>query len=158
MLTRKLLTASGAGVRPTVRHARQRGATLIEVLIAVLILSIGLLGLASLQVNSLRFNHSAYLRSQATILAYDITDRMRANRDAALAGTYDIIIGDAPPAGVTVAETDLQEWRALLAAQLPGGTGGVDTVPATDIATVTIQWDDTRGEGVATEFVFRTQL
>jgi type IV pilus assembly protein PilV len=59
---------------------RQTGFTLIEVLIAVLILGIGLLGLAGLQVNSMRNNHQAYLRSQATLLAQEMIDRMRTNR------------------------------------------------------------------------------
>ena len=62
----------------------QRGTTLIEVLIALIVLSIGLLGLALLQVTSVQSNHSAYYRSQATVLAHDLADRMRANRTAAL--------------------------------------------------------------------------
>ena len=54
----------------------------MEVLIAMLVLAIGLLGLASLQAQSLRFNHDSYVRSQATILAYEIMDKMRANPGA----------------------------------------------------------------------------
>lgn len=61
--------------------ASQSGFTLLEVLITLIILSVGLLGLAGLQVISLRDNHSAYLRSQAIIQSYDIIDRMRANGD-----------------------------------------------------------------------------
>jgi type IV pilus assembly protein PilV len=55
------------------------GFTLLEVLITLIVLSVGLLGLAGLQTMSLRNNHDAYLRSQATIQAYDIVDRMRAS-------------------------------------------------------------------------------
>ncbi|MCX7101946.1 MAG: type IV pilus modification protein PilV, partial [Methylobacter sp.] len=55
------------------------GFTLIEVLIAMLVLAVGLLGLAGLQATSLKSNQSAYNRSQATQLAYDLADRMRAN-------------------------------------------------------------------------------
>ena len=66
------------------------GFTLMEVLIAVLILSIGLLGLASLQANGLRSNFSSYARSQAVILANDMADRMRANLTEAVAGTYNV--------------------------------------------------------------------
>lgn len=68
--------------------ANARGFTLIEVLIAVVVLSIGLLGLASLQSNGLRFNQSAQMRTQATQLAYDMSDRMRANMAAVSNGAY----------------------------------------------------------------------
>ena len=60
-------------------HRNQLGFTLLEVLITLIILSIGLLGLAGLQTISLRNNHGAYLQSQAITQAYDIVDRMRAN-------------------------------------------------------------------------------
>jgi type IV pilus assembly protein PilV len=58
---------------------RQSGFSLIEILIAIVIASIGLLGLASMQATGLKNNQSAYQRSQATVLAYDYADRMRAN-------------------------------------------------------------------------------
>jgi type IV pilus assembly protein PilV len=69
-------------------HSRSRGFTLLEILVALLILTIGLLGLGTLQMTSLRYNHSALLRSQATLLAQDILDRMRANRATAVGGSY----------------------------------------------------------------------
>ena len=90
----------------------QAGVGLVEVLIAVLVFAIGPLGLARLEITNLATNHGSQLRSQAMTLAYDIVDRMRANRDAALNGDYDIDIGDAAPAGATVAATDLQQWKA----------------------------------------------
>ena len=65
---------------------KNAGFTLIEVLIAMLVLAVSLLGLAGLQATSLRNNQSAYNRSQATQLAYDLADRMRAN--AAGISTY----------------------------------------------------------------------
>jgi type IV pilus assembly protein PilV len=55
------------------------GFTLLEVMVALLVLSIGLLGLAMLQATNLQFNTDAYTRTQATLFAYDIIDRMRAN-------------------------------------------------------------------------------
>lgn len=137
---------------------RQRGAGLLEVLIAVLVLSVGLLGLASLQLNALRFNNSAFLRSQATILAYDIADRMRANRPVALAGDYNLALAATPPTATTVVATDLQEWRGQLAARLPAGTGAIDVSTVDSVAVIRVVWDDTRGVGAATEFVFRTRL
>ena len=60
---------------------KNTGFTLIEVLIAMIILAVGLLGLAGLQATTLKNNQSAYNRIKATQLAYDIADRMRANYD-----------------------------------------------------------------------------
>lgn len=121
-----------------------RGFSLIEVLIAVLVLSVGLLGLAGMQAASLRFNHNAYMRSQATFLAHDVIERMRANRTQALAGAYAIGFGDAPTAG-TVAGDDLAQWKARLTRELPQGDGAV-AVDAAGIATVEVRWDDARGD------------
>jgi type IV pilus assembly protein PilV len=115
--------------RMTPPATSSQGFTLVEVLIAVLVLSLGLLGLAGLQANSLKFNTSAAVRGQATLVAYDIIDRMRANRDAALAGAYDDAMGIAPTAGGTdcqavgstctanqMASYDLNQWKCLLGA------------------------------------------
>jgi type IV pilus assembly protein PilV len=127
------------------------GFSLLEVLIAMLVLSIGLLGLAGLQANSVSFNHGAYMRSQATSLAYDISDRMRANRQAALDEDYDDdgtaalpTCPDAVAAG-TVAEEDLAAWHISLVCALPNGNGTVDVDPATQRATIAVVWDETRG-------------
>lgn len=68
--------------------AAGRGFSLVEALVALLVLSIGLLGLALLQGQGLKFNTDAYLRTQATILAYDIIDRMQANPVGLAAGAY----------------------------------------------------------------------
>ena len=135
------------------------GFTLVEILITVLILSIGLLGLAGLQVSSMKSNHSSYLRSQATIMAYDMIDRMRANQKAVtdtdyVANTtytvtaptttppnpYYTVDGTAETGTCTttggctttqMAKTDITQWRVGLATQLPGGVGVIclDTSP-----------------------------
>lgn len=127
----------------------QAGFTMVEVLVAVLVLSIGLIGLASLQGVSLQFNNSAYLRSQATNLAYDMADRVRANRQVALnSGAYNLDPADAAPVPGDLASTDLAEWRTALQTMLPAGTGGV-TVAAGGALTVVVCWDDTRGEAIA---------
>lgn len=60
-------------------YARMNGFTLLEVLVALLVLSIGLLGLAALQTIGMKFNHQSYQRTQAVFQAYDIIDRIRAN-------------------------------------------------------------------------------
>lgn len=61
------------------RSRSNRGFTLVEVLVALVVLSLGLLGLAALQLTSLQFNTNSYFRTQATVVAYDIIDRMRSN-------------------------------------------------------------------------------
>ena len=67
---------------------KQSGFTLLEILVAMLVLAIGLLGLAGLTTSSMRNNLSASHRTQATWMAYDIVDRMRANRASAVTGAY----------------------------------------------------------------------
>ncbi len=129
-----------------------KGFTLIEVLIAVLVLSIGLLGLASLQANALRSNFGAYARSQAVILANDMADRIRANPTAAAAplSLYNNIsapVGDpgcllADCTTADIAAHDTAVWYASLQNILPNGTGTV-TGDGT-VFTVSVMWDDGR--------------
>jgi type IV pilus assembly protein PilV len=135
---------------------RQTGFTLIEILVTVIVLAIGLLGLAGLQATSLSFNSTAYQRSQATNLAYDIADRMRANVVAARAGNYDIALGAAAPAGANLADTDLREWRQALINALPAGTGSITRNG--NVFTIIIQWDDTRGQEAPRQFTTMTEL
>lgn len=133
----------------------QQGYSLLEVLIAVLILSIGLLGLAGLQTTSLQSNQSASQVSQATFLASDILDRMRANPDGAKSGSYDVDPGQRSDdfAGGSLEATDVREWLQQLETALPGVLSGeCDGEPcgaAVDVdgngyAAVTIRWVDER--------------
>ena len=120
---------------------------LVEVLVAVLVLSVGLLGMAGLQLSSMRANASALAKTQATTLAADMLDRMRANRAAAVAGDYDTGFADAH-SGSSVAEEDLAEWKVLLARALPEGEGEVISNGA--LVTVTVRWpwaDNADGDG-----------
>ena len=120
---------------------RQRGFSLVEALVALLVLSIGLLGIAGLQLTGMRNNQAAYLRSQAVVLADDILERMRANRGALAA--YAVALGDDPPTTpTTMAETDVQAWLQTLAAVLPNGDGSVAVDGATNRVTVTTQWQE----------------
>jgi type IV pilus assembly protein PilV len=142
------------------------GLTLVEILVAVVVLSIGLLGLAGLQAAALRNNHSAYLRSQATVFGYDMADRMRANPIAISNGNYDSPAATAVSAclnaaGCTPAQMathDMSEWSIALANTLPGGTGvvcidatpddGTQGAPACDgtgsVYAVKVWWQDDR--------------
>lgn len=141
---------------------KQAGTSLIEILVTILIVSFGLLGVAGVVGNGLKNNHSSYGRTQASVLAADIIDRMRANRGDAenVAAPYDIALADAIPTGATVAQQDLIAWRTALAATLPAGTGAVSMDAATKKMTVTVQWDDSRGTGGSSTqtFVVETRL
>jgi type IV pilus assembly protein PilV len=117
----------------------QRGYGLIEVLVALLVLSIGLLGLARLQLTGLRNTHSATLRFEAVNLAYDILDRMRANRVPAVAGHYDVVTGGSNGSGGSV-QIDVEDWKAALAASLPDGDGSIDV--QNQVATVIVEWSE----------------
>ena len=101
---------------------RDRGAGLIEVLVAVLVLAVGLLGLAGLQVSAMQNGQSSYLRSQASLMAYSLIDQARAQ-------------------GGRLSAADITAWQAQLPAVLPGGTGtGVINTSAE--ITVAITWLD----------------
>ncbi len=127
----------------------QSGMTLVEVLVALLVLSIGLLGIAALQTTGLTATRTAGARTQATLMAYDIIDRMRANRrDAVLAASpYVTALTDlytdpaTAPAGTP--GDDLIAWKTELAAILPEGRGAIVQDAADPaVVTVTIQWVD----------------
>lgn len=139
-------------------NARQSaGFSLIEVLVSFLVLSIGVLGMAGLQLSALKFNQTAAVRSQATFLAYDIADRMRANRVKAKSGNYDIALSADAPTGSGIEAADLQQWKAALVTQLPDGAGSVARNGGR--VTVTVQWDESRVGGQSTQqFVYETQL
>ena len=141
-------------VRISNQKKSQYGFTLLEVLIALLVLSIGLLGLAALQTTGLRSNQMASMRTLATQAAYDITDRMRANPGSAVSGIgvagdqYVIDIADAPAATDPIALADLNEWRDRVE-NLPGGASEItqcDTAGGCDGLThiITVYWDDAR--------------
>jgi type IV pilus assembly protein PilV len=156
---------------------RYNGFTLIEVLIAVVLLAGGLIGLAGLQAKGLSDNQSAYNRSQATQLAYDIADKMRANSLMAanyLSATLDpteatCSTSDDPctacestanmcsPAQLVV--KDLYDWNKDLNASLPGGKGSITAVGT--LYTITVNWDDDKDGDVDDDdpkFEMRFQL
>lgn len=142
------------------RHRGEGGFSLLEVLIAVLILAIGLLGLAGLQTFSLQSNMNAYQRSQATTLAYEIIDAMRTNRAVALAGGYDMDFGEVP-GGASIADQDRIAWRQRVTALLPAGDTSIQPQGG-GIYTVSIRWDDSKRAGAdagdVQTFTVTTQL
>jgi type IV pilus assembly protein PilV len=139
----------------SVRRRTGRGFTLVEVLVALVVFSVGLLGIAGLQITSLKANHGSATRTQAVYLAYDIIDRMRANPKAAITDhAYEIAVNATPTAG-TVAGDDLIAWRTNIANSLPSGSvspsGSVVYVAATNLFTVNIVWDDSHANVTSTK-------
>lgn len=126
------------------------GFSLLEVLIAMLIFSFGLMGLAALQSFSVKNNQSSSFRSQATSLAYMIIDNMRANRPAVLNHLYyspnytTVACQAADPVGATTAATDMAVWRNNIACALPGGKGAIQFPGPENQVTILITWDDAR--------------
>ena len=144
---------------------KQKGFTLLEVLVTLVIVSFGLLGIAGIIANSIKVNQSSYARSQASWLANDIIDRMRANRIAAEVDSspYNLTLVAAPPGGATISATDLTQWRTALASTLPGGMGSVQIADGLNRrVTVVVQWNDQRATGAATadnrQFKVETRL
>lgn len=139
-------------------RGRQTGVGLIEVMIAVLVLSIGFLGIAALQAMSLSTNNSAMARSMATIDSYSILDAMRADRTSALTGSaYNTTVtaDNCQAGGGALAGYQLQQWCMRLGADLGSLSttkGTVACTAATGACTVTITFDDSRASnaGVAT--------
>lgn len=132
---------------------------LIEVLIAVLVLAFGMLGLAGLQVWSLKNNQSALERGMAVVQTHSVIDAMRADRVTALNGGFNVAIDAAVPTGTTFALGSLAAWRASLIAALgPQATGSVACNGAQ--CTVRVRWNDQRGtDGNAQqELVTQVQL
>lgn len=127
-------------------RAAQGGASLLEVLVTIMIVSLGLLGLGGLQATGLRNNYGSYLRAQAAEYAFDMADRVRANM--AHATNYAIKVDKAPEdlAGDQLHNKDLREWLEQLAATLPSGDGSVQIDG--DRLTVVVEWDDRRAKAI----------
>ncbi|WP_440467469.1 type IV pilus modification protein PilV [Pseudomonas sp. YH-1] len=131
---------------------QSEGFTLVEVLVSLLILGIGLLGLAGLQNVGISAGYSALQRSQASWLASEMADLLRANPDAAHAGAYDTNFVDADAGcpkggGSTRAQLDLGQWQADVCETLGGsGSGSVQVLHSGDqySAVIAVRWNDRR--------------
>ena len=137
-----------------------RGMSLIEVLVAVLVLAVGMLGVAAMQALALRGGQGSLESSQAVMAANSIIEAMRANRANAAGYVYNGIAacGTVPAAGASLAGNDLNNWVTRLKDTI--GTGAAtDTTTCGSISaaggiyTVTVQWDDSRAGGGATRTV-----
>ena len=164
---------------------QQGGFTLLEILVAMVVISLGLLGLAGLQALSLRNNQVAHYRSIASQQAYDMGDRIRANLAGVRLGQYDNLAASIPadpncfttgcgrpqttsPANSQMAQTDQFQWNTLNSRVLPAGAGSVRCIegPAATCAInnantnrifeITVSWTERTAAGNLTQsFVTR---
>lgn len=133
----------------------QRGMTMIEVMIALLILAVGLLGMASLQVRAVQDTSNNSYRSIGLYYANDMADRIRANAGGVTAGSYSSAAGGAQKANCSnttgcgssdMAINDKWEWQQNITRSLPQGAGTL-AIDANNIVTVTVSWLDRVEQG-----------
>jgi type IV pilus assembly protein PilV len=126
--------------------SRQRGVGLVEVLVAVTVLAIGMLGIAAMQATALRNRQSSVERSEAVVHSYAILERMRANHAVASNGGYDLAAMTCnPPTATDLATSDLRNWIEALHAGLGPAACGQIVGCGSDECVIIVQWDDSRG-------------
>jgi type IV pilus assembly protein PilV len=144
---------------------RHRGFTLVEVLVALVVMSVGMLGIAALYLEGLRAGRTAIYRTTAINLTADMADRIRANRNAgaAYAGTGPgadggCVNGPVDCTAEQLAADDWLDWSTALSNQLPDGSSGEvlveNTLPAT--YSITVAWPEIGQEEPAT-YTMRVQ-
>ena len=139
-------------------HTPQGGAMMIEILVTILVLAVGLLGLAGLQLSAMKFTKDAASRSNATLLTAELADRMRANMEGVKQASYkrDLAYAASIAAGLpadpgcgkttdctytTMATLDLNQWLTAIAATLPEGTGALIEDPVNKSGwTIYVMW------------------
>lgn len=147
---------------------RQAGVSLIEILITVIVLAIGLLGLAAMQNTSVKFSYESYLRTQGSFLSYDLMDRIRANPDT----VYGLSVGDEPTASVEctdasancnavqLAQADLAAWYELASDIFPDAEFELVDENNDGSYVLRISWEDRyesdeqQGEAELQQFVY----
>lgn len=135
----------------------QNGASLIEILVAVLVLSFGILGIAALQTRALQGNHSSLQRSQAVMLNTAMLDMMRIDRENAKIQVYDLASTCGPEgiSGVALADNSRRDWLTAARDNMGGSVEkpvcGVIACTGSFDCTVSLTWDDSRSGGLTTQ-------
>lgn len=142
------------------RASTQRGFSMLEVLISILVLSIGALGAAGMQIAALKDSGSASSRYRAASLASGMSDVLRADRTVAVTGSTDFASNLAAGTCTAAATQPVKRWQNQIACELPGGKGGVDIDDYTKRAIITVEWNDSRGNSGSTaqQFQLETRL
>ena len=152
---------SGARAVPRIRGVA-RGFTLLEVLVAIIVIAVSVLGLSAMLGRVHTSAYGALLRTDASILLTDMAERVMANRanvmttpaGYTLAMETTLDCSTAPDAAATVATRDLWQFRCMAKQSLPAGGGSVvpDAAANPTNVAITVQWDDSRGgNGIATQ-------
>ncbi len=141
-------------------HVASAGMSMIEVLVAILLLVFGMFGVAAMQATSLRNSQSAMDHTQAVVQTYAMLDRMRANVPQARIGNYNLLtMTCALPDAGTLAQNERREWIQNLQSTL--GPAACGQVVCDDVTCViTVRWDDSRATGgsATRTVVTRTRL
>ncbi len=138
---------------PCTNVKRQSGSSLLEVLIAVLILAVGMLGMAALQAVTLKNSNSSAARSQAVMQSYSLLDRLRLNRELAMNGGFNVTgwtcVAAAAAPGDPADDTDYSVFNGWLdnVQGVLGGSACGRVQCGADACTVGVRWDDTRATG-----------
>ena len=132
------------------RRNRARGFTLIEILVAMVVLAIGMLGVAAMQFRGLQYSHDAYIRSQISVLAASMADRMRLNKANAAAYASVFTVPTAAPggcvAGAVGAVNDLACWQLEVFSALPPGSSADIVAEVGGEYTIALGWTNREGD------------
>ncbi len=132
-----------------VANRKQRGSSMVEVLVTMVIIATGLLGIASMQMVSLKNANSSYQRYVASLYAYDMMERMRSNPAGVAAGSYDNISVNGSETQVSctnacstsnIASFDAYQWGDQLQTNLPSGAGRVEATA--DGYRISVSWSE----------------
>lgn len=152
-----------------IKSLHQKGVSLLEVLISVVILAVGVLGIASMLLLSNKANNSSYAKQQAVQTVYNILDKIRANPQAAINGNYNatntgtnglpttvatpaVLCNAATCTPTQLATYDTWQWLTRDVSRLPNGSGSITTAlnatTGNTVVTITVQWDDSPASSV----------
>lgn len=141
-------------------NRRQRGFTLIEILVSLVVIALGLVGVAKLQANALLSNTDAYYASLASFFAYEMAERIRVNPDGD--ANYAIVMSSTPPTSLdcvnnqcsapNMARFDVQQWLNIISGSLPEGAGRIAYAGGTpDAFTIVVRWKPKLGGSCAAD-------
>ena len=139
-------------------QVKQRGVTMMEVLVTILVGAVGLAGVMGMEALAIKTNHQAYLRTQAILQAQDLADRMHANLKGVDDGDYATAIPTSQPspnclsANCTpeqLAAFDKWEWQQANERLLPAGAGTITYSSIEEAHTITVAWKEEGNAGTA---------